>query len=74
MVVVAVSLDPHDAQETGFELPLWAWGLGDDATVEVEDLVWEARFGWTGKSQSVRLYPGQPYAIWSLRVPPKVAL
>ncbi len=73
VVVVAISLDPHDAQETGFELPLWSWGLGDDATVEVEDLVWEQRFMWTGKSHSVRLDPGQPYAIWSLRVPAKTS-
>ena len=73
VVVVAISLDPHDAQETGFELPLWSWGLADDAIVEVEDLVWEARFTWTGKAQSVRLDPGQPYAIWSLRMPPKAA-
>ena len=71
VVVVAISLDPHAAQETGFELPLWNWGLGDDAAVEVEDLIWETRFSWTGKAQSVRLEPGQPYAVWSLRVPPR---
>ncbi len=69
VVMTAISLDPHDAQETSFDLPLWAWGLGEDATVEVEDLIWEQRFSWTGKSQSVRLDPGQPYAIWSVRVP-----
>ena len=73
VVVVAISLDPYEAQETGFELALWSWGLGDDATVELEDLIWEARFTWTGKSHSVRLDPGQPYAIWSLRVPAKAA-
>ncbi len=71
VVVVAISLDPHNVQETGFELPLWSWGLADDATVEVEDLVWEQRFTWMGKSHSVRLDPDQPYAIWSLRVPVK---
>ncbi len=72
VVVVAISLDPHNPQETGFELPLWSWGLGDDSTVEVEDLTWESRFSWTGKFQSLRLDPGQPYAFWSLRIPLKV--
>ena len=74
VVVVAVSLDPHHPQETGFELPLWSWGLGDDALVKVEDLVWESRFTWRGKAQHVRLEPGQPYAIWSPRVPVKLIL
>ena len=74
VVVVAISLDPHTAQETGFELPLWSWGLSDEATVEVEDLIWETRFSWTGKAQSARLEPGQPYAIWSVRVPPRAML
>ena len=69
VVVVAIGLDPHHPQETGFELPLWDWGLADDAEVAVEDLIWESRSTWRGKSQNVRLEPGQPYAIWSLRVP-----
>ena len=73
VVVVAVNLDPHHPQETGFELPLWDWGLGDDAEIAVEDVVWESRFTWRGKSQSVRLEPGQPYAIWSLRAPVRTA-
>ena len=73
VVVVAVSLDPHGPQETHFELPLWRWGLTDGAGVEVEDLVWESRFTWRGKTQHVRLDPNAPYAIWSLRVPAKAS-
>lgn len=71
VLVVAINLDPHSAQDTGFELPLWSWGIGDEENVEVEDLIWEQRFTWTGKVQSVRLDPAQPYAIWSLRIPMK---
>jgi starch synthase (maltosyl-transferring) len=73
VVVVAISLDPHGPQDTHFELPLWRWGVPDVGGVEVEDLVWEQRFTWIGKTQHVRLDPNAPYAIWSPRVPPKAA-
>ena len=65
MILVAVSLDPHHPQESMFELPLWEWGLSDDGSVSVEDLMSGARFIWTGKLQRVRLDPAElPFAIW----------
>jgi starch synthase (maltosyl-transferring) len=73
VVVAAISLDPHGAQETHFELPLWRWGVSDEGPAEVEDLVWENRSTWWGKTQHVRLDPNAPYAIWSLRVTPKAS-
>ena len=67
MVLVAVSLDPHRAQETGFEVPLWEWKLPDDGAIEVEDLVAGHRFTWHGKNQHLRLDPSVlPFAIWRL--------
>ncbi len=67
LILVAVSLDPHHAQEVMFELPLWEWGLSDDGSVNVEDLMRETRFIWTGKLQRVRLDPAElPFAIWRL--------
>lgn len=67
MVLVAVSLDPHRTQETGFEIPLWEWKLPDDGAIEVEDLVRGERFVWHGKTQHLRLDPAVlPYAIWRL--------
>lgn len=67
MVLVAVSLDPHHAQETGFEIPLWEWKLPDDGALEVEDLVRGERFTWHGKNQTLRLDPSVlPFAIWRL--------
>ena len=66
MILVAVSLDPHNPQEADFELPLWEFGLPDDGTIAVEDLVGERRFTWTGKGQHMRLTPDLPYAIWRL--------
>lgn len=67
MVLVAISLDPHHPQETGFEIPLWEWKLPDDGAIEVEDLVSGERFVWHGKNQHLRLDPAVlPYAIWRL--------
>ena len=67
MVLVAVSLDPHHAQETDFEIPLWEWKLPDDGAIEVEDLVRGDRFAWHGKNQHLRLDPAAlPFAIWRL--------
>lgn len=67
MVLVAINLDPHHIQETGFEIPLWEWKLPDDGAIEVEDLVAGHRFAWHGKNQHLRLDPAVlPFAIWRL--------
>lgn len=69
-VLVAVNLDPHQAQAAHFELPLWKFGLDDRATIGVEDLITGSRFEWSGKMQHLRLDPQhRPYALWRL-VPP----
>ena len=66
-VFVIVNLDPHNAQEASFEVPLWEFGLPDDATVEVEDLLLGLRFSLTGKSHWIRLDPQHRTAvIWRL--------
>jgi len=68
VVLVAVSMDPSVAQDTGYELPLWRFGLPDDAGLEVEDLMRGYRFGLYGKAQSLRLDPADlPFAIWRVR-------
>ena len=69
MILVAVSLDPHNPQECDFEIPLWEFGLADDDGLDVEDLVAGARFRWTGKVQHLRLDPDSPYAIWRVAPP-----
>ncbi|HEY3777699.1 MAG TPA: alpha-1,4-glucan--maltose-1-phosphate maltosyltransferase [Rhizomicrobium sp.] len=66
-ILVAVSLDPHHAQEADFEIPLWEWGLADDGVLESEDLLGGARAVWRGKIQHLRLTPEAPYAIWRVR-------
>ncbi len=67
MILVAVSLDPHNVQEAPFEVPLWEWRLPDDGAVDVEDLMSGQRFTWHGKIQHLRLDPGvMPFAIWRI--------
>ncbi len=67
MVLVAVSLDPHNPQETEIEIPLWEWGLSDHAVLAATDLMRGQRFVWTGKSQRIRLDPADlPFAIWQI--------
>ncbi|WP_245415149.1 alpha-1,4-glucan--maltose-1-phosphate maltosyltransferase [Hoeflea marina] len=69
MIMVMVSLDPHHAQETHFEVPLWEFGLSDTATIAVEDLALGYRFDWHGKTQWIRITPDLPYRIWRLSAP-----
>jgi starch synthase (maltosyl-transferring) len=69
-IVVAVNLDPHTAQSCSFEIPLWEFGLPDDASVSARDLVAGRDFAWHGKVQAVTLDPAhRPYCIWRLQPP-----
>ena len=66
-ILVAVSLDPHNAQEAHFELPLWEFGLPDDAATHGEDLMNGHTWTWYGKTQWMRIEPWhQPFGIWRI--------
>ncbi len=45
-----VNLDPHNPQSFSFEVPLWEFGLPDDAAIEVRDLIRGNYFTWHGKT------------------------
>ena len=67
-ILVAVSLDPHHAQEAHFELPLWELGLPDDADLQGEDLMNGHRWTWHGKVQWMRIEPWHlPFGIWRIQ-------
>ena len=67
-VLVAVNLDPHNAQGADIEVPMWEFGLSDNAAVDAIDLVTGAPFRWQGKWQSVWLTPDdRPYAMWHIK-------
>ena len=67
VLVVAISFDPDQPQETGWEFPFWLWQADENAAFEAEDLLGGARQTWRGKPQSLRLEPKRPYAIWRIR-------
>jgi starch synthase (maltosyl-transferring) len=67
LILVMVTLDPHSIQDTNFELPLYLFGLPDDGSIEVEDLVRKIRFTWYGKWHQLTLNPHEvPYGIWRI--------
>ncbi|MCF1505001.1 alpha-1,4-glucan--maltose-1-phosphate maltosyltransferase [Afifella sp. H1R] len=69
-LLFAVNLDPLNAQGAQFEVPLWEFGLSDDAPIMAEDLVLDRRFTWQGKMQHVWLNPSErTYAAWRLISP-----
>ncbi len=68
VLFVAVTLNPHATEESNVEFPLWRFGLADDGTLALEDLVSGQRFSRTGKWQMIRLDPAHlPFAIWRIR-------
>jgi starch synthase (maltosyl-transferring) len=69
-LLFAVNLDPFHPQGAQFEVPLWEFGLNDDATIEAEDLVTGQPFAWHGKMQHMWLDPhSRPYMAWRLLGP-----
>jgi len=65
-----VNLDPHHSQSFSFEIPLWEFGLPDEASIEVKDVLHGNHFTWHGKTQMLELEPQtRPYAIWQLFAP-----
>lgn len=67
MILVAVNLDPHATHSAQIEVPLWEFGLTDDASIAVEDLMHGHRFAWHGKTQTITLDPhALPFSIWRI--------
>ena len=67
VLVVAISYDPDQPQESGWEFPFWTWDATETAEFEAEDLLTGERLAWRGKPQFVRLDPARPYSIWRVR-------
>jgi starch synthase (maltosyl-transferring) len=67
VLVVAISYDPNQVQESAWEFPFWLWQADENAAFEAEDLLGGTVQTWRGKAQSVRIESGRPYAIWRVR-------
>jgi starch synthase (maltosyl-transferring) len=67
VLLIAVCLDPINAQRGDIEIPLWLWNKNDDGTLYAEDMVDGHRFTMRGKWQPLHLDPGaMPFAIWRI--------
>lgn len=66
VVLVAITLDPFARREVQIEVPLWLFGLPDDAAIAAEDLMRSFQFVWQGKYQTVTLHPESPFCIWRI--------
>ena len=66
-IMVAITFDPRTPQDADIEVPLWRWGLADDATLAVDDLVAQQQWTMRGKRQHIRLDPNVlPFLVWRL--------
>jgi starch synthase (maltosyl-transferring) len=69
-IMVMVNLDPRNRQECAYEVPLWEFGLPDDGSVAVVDLLNGYHFMLYGKTHTIALDPAErSVIIWRL-VPP----
>jgi starch synthase (maltosyl-transferring) len=69
-ILALVNLDPHNRQDCTYEVPLWEFGLPDDAAIEVEDCLGGGRFVLRGKTHRIALDPAErPVVLWRL-IPP----
>lgn len=67
-ILVAISLDPHQGQETQLQLPIEKFGRGEDVTFDVTELMRDIHFQWHGRSQHWYFDPNEiPFAIWRLQ-------
>jgi len=67
-LLILVNLDPHNVQETQFEVPLWEFGLPDTGALAVEELMRGVQLRWYGKLQHWRFVPQElPFAIFRIR-------
>jgi starch synthase (maltosyl-transferring) len=70
VVLFAVSLDFERDQRATVEVPLWYYGLSDDAEIEAYDIFADRAFTWKGKMQEVTLGPGRIVRAFALKAPP----
>lgn len=68
VILVAINLDPYHTQHADIEVPLYKFGLHDDASLDAENLLDEKNERWQGKQRQLTLDPQlNPYAIWRLQ-------
>lgn len=66
IVLVAVSLDPHNAQTGRLHLARSDWGISDHADVPLHDLFEDRHFRLHGPVHEIVLTPDRPFVVWAL--------
>ena len=69
-ILVLVNLDPHRRQDCTYEVPLWEWGLPDNASIEAEDVLNGGRFTFYGKTHQIALDPYDRSVVIFRLLPP----
>ena len=70
LVLVAISLDPHQPQGAHFALPLEQLGATEDTPLQAVELMQQQELVWQGRVQHWYFDPAQlPFAIWHVRPP-----
>ncbi len=68
IILVAVSLDPFHMQSGFAYVPIDRFGIGENETYQVEDLLTSERFVWRGRRNFVMLDPNsRPAHIFRVR-------
>jgi starch synthase (maltosyl-transferring) len=63
IIVVVVSLDPFQEQESYIDLPLDEFGIGPDVLYQAHDLLHDERYLWRGSEQLISLEPSVKQAL-----------
>jgi starch synthase (maltosyl-transferring) len=67
VVIVAVNLDPYNFQAANTEIPFYKWGVPDNGSLPVADLIAGRTLAWSGKWQRMTLDPLFPFALWRVQ-------
>jgi starch synthase (maltosyl-transferring) len=67
VVLVTVNVDPFYRRAGFLHLPLEEWGIAQNETFQVHDLLGGGRFLWSGPRNYIELDPGAPAHIFVLR-------
>ena len=68
IILVVANLDPHHVQSGFLDLPLVEWGMDDDRSYQMHDLLSDARYLWQGRRNYVSLDPQRsPAHVFRLR-------
>lgn len=67
IVLVAISVDPHQRQTGTLELPVQLWDAQDGRPTAMRDLFEDGDFVLQGSRQYIELSPEKPFLLWSVQ-------